>query len=173
MGAIIYLFDDDPDYCELVEIALRARGIEVRSFHSLDLDLALCQKERPSAFLIDLRIGRMGHDPWDYNGVCFCSELRRKLDRFIPIIVLTGNTNEYLIATCLENGADDYLSKDVSFEALARTVSDWTRSNLSDGAASRTRLELVPKLKQAIEDGGLDTVLEWRSRLQADNPLTE
>ena len=51
----------------------------------------------------------------DINGVTLLKELKKHpVYHKIPVIMLTGDTNEQILSTCFEMGAIDYITKPIS-----------------------------------------------------------
>ncbi len=108
----IYVVDDDVEICRALEKYLLQDGFEVRSASDgSDLQSALATF-RPDLIVLDL--GLPGDD-----GFTLAREIRATSD--VPIIMLTGRTEEVDRVVGLELGADDYVTKPFSLrELLAR-----------------------------------------------------
>jgi DNA-binding response OmpR family regulator len=80
------------------------------------------RQDRPNAILLDLMLP-------DMNGYQICEELRR-LDAFVPIIMLTAKSQEADKIRGLDVGADDYVTKPFSIgELIARIRALFRRTN--------------------------------------------
>ena len=89
----------------------------------------LARHEKPDAVLLDLMLP-------DTNGFKVCEELRR-LDRFVPIIMLTARSQEVDKIRGLDAGADDYVTKPFSVgELIARIRAIFRRWNATTSGFS-------------------------------------
>lgn len=95
--------DDDPHIRELVEVFLKAEGMdEVYSASDGVEALKLMEENGADLAIIDVMMPRM--DGWE-----LCRELRRSYD--IPILMLTAKGETAQIVKGFELGTDDYLVK--------------------------------------------------------------
>jgi DNA-binding response OmpR family regulator len=113
---LVLVADDDPDILALVRFRLERDGYEVLS--ALDgetaLDRALARP--PDLALLDVMMPRL-------DGY----EVTRRLRAHgptttIPIILLTARVQEHDVARGFEAGADDYVTKPFSPQALGERV---------------------------------------------------
>jgi DNA-binding response OmpR family regulator len=113
---LVLVADDDPDIVALVRFRLERDGYEVLS--ALDgetaLDLALARA--PDLALLDVMMPRL-------DGY----EVTRRLrlhgpTTTIPIILLTARVQEPDVERGIEAGADDYVTKPFSPQALGQRV---------------------------------------------------
>ncbi|WP_342563383.1 response regulator transcription factor [Paenibacillus sp. FSL R7-0345] len=101
--AKILVVDDDPNIRELVEVFLRAEGLDEVCCASDGVEaLRLMEDNGADLAIIDVMMPRM--DGWE-----LCSELRRSYD--IPILMLTAKGETAQIVKGFELGTDDYLVK--------------------------------------------------------------
>ncbi len=101
--ARILVADDDPHIRELVEVFLKAEGLdEVYSASDGVEALKLMEENGADLAIIDVMMPRM-------NGWELCRELRRSYD--IPILMLTAKGETAQIVKGFELGTDDYLVK--------------------------------------------------------------
>jgi len=125
-------------------------GHQVVTAYDGDTALRRVADESPDLILLDLAMpGR--------DGVDVCREVRRSSD--VPIIVLTGETDELAKVEALDAGADDYVTKPFGRqELLARIRAVMRRragSAIDAGGARRVgRLTLDPARFRATVDGG-------------------
>jgi DNA-binding response OmpR family regulator len=121
--ARILVAEDNPTVCSFLEKGLRASGFAtlVAEDGERAEQLSLTQE-------FDLMILDMGLPKRD--GLHVLQELRAR-GRKLPVLVLTGRT-ERDIVTCLEGGADDYISKPFKFDELLARVRARLRPTGSD-----------------------------------------
>lgn len=103
----IVLIEDNDAHAELFELKLKAIDgltFDVRRFHGGRDLLSQIDELSPQIAFIDYRLG-------DVDGVELVGTLRGKGVTW-PIVVLTGQGDEYVAAAITRAGADDYLIKD-------------------------------------------------------------
>src|SRR5690349_1107368 len=109
----ILVIEDEPHIVLGLTDALEFEGFAVVSANRGKDGVHLARQEKPDAVLLDLMLP-------DTNGFKVCEELRR-LDRFVPIIMLTARSQEVDKIRGLDAGADDYVTKPFSVgELIAR-----------------------------------------------------
>jgi DNA-binding response OmpR family regulator len=109
----ILVIEDEPHIVLGLTDALEFEGFAVVSASKGRDGVLLARQEKPDAVLLDLMLP-------DTNGFKVCEELRR-LDRFVPIIMLTARSQEVDKIRGLDAGADDYVTKPFSVgELIAR-----------------------------------------------------
>lgn len=118
----IAVIDDDPDFREIVGIALKqhAQVAVVTEFSSAHEALAAVHRVRlADAVLVDLHMPRM-------DGAAFTRTLR---DRGYggPVIVVSAAASELDARECLAAGADAVLAKSGSLGALAQQICEACR----------------------------------------------
>jgi len=109
----LLLVEDDPRLGEVLAVALREHGCEVRRATSGEQALELAAARRPDAVLLDLMLPGMG-------GIEVCRRLREADD--VPIIMVTARADSADVVAGLEAGADDYVTKPVVADELAARV---------------------------------------------------
>jgi len=110
---MIYVADDDPQICLILERQLTKEGYEVTVFHD-GVSLLKAFEQKPSELVItDIMMPLM-------DGYALCSELRKISD--VPVIMLSAKGEEEDRITGLELGSDDYLAKPVSLKELSLKV---------------------------------------------------
>jgi two-component system CheB/CheR fusion protein len=115
-GAILVV-DDDPEVRELLEDFLKDEGHRVASAHDgiAALDLVARGVTRPDLVLADYNL------PSGLNGLQLAEQLRDKLHRLIPIIILTGDIStgtlrDIALQDCVQ------LNKPVKLLELTRVI---------------------------------------------------
>jgi DNA-binding response OmpR family regulator len=99
----ILVIEDEPHIVLGLTDALEFEGFGVVSAAKGKDGVLLARQEKPDAVLLDLMLP-------DTNGFKVCEELRR-IDRFVPIIMLTARSQEVDKIRGLDVGADDYVTK--------------------------------------------------------------
>ncbi len=109
----VLVIDDEPHIVLGLKDALEFEGFRVIGAHTGKEALVKARQERPHAVLLDLMLP-------DLNGYQVCEEMRR-IDAFVPIIMLTARSQEADKIRGLDVGADDYVTKPFSVgELVAR-----------------------------------------------------
>lgn len=138
----ILVVDDDPQVTGFVERGLRAGGY--RTAVVTDPSSALARADGVDLVLLDVVLG--GDD-----GFALLRALRRRHND-LPVLVMTGHPERRDVVSCLENGADDYITKPFRFEVLlARVRARLRRTAPTVLRAGDVSLNLLTR--QAVADG--------------------
>jgi DNA-binding response OmpR family regulator len=113
---LVLVADDDPDILALVRFRLERDGYEVLSAPDGEAALDLALARTPDLALLDVMMPRL-------DGY----EVTRRLRQHgptttIPIILLTARVQEPDVELGIEAGADDYVTKPFSPQALGARV---------------------------------------------------
>jgi DNA-binding response OmpR family regulator len=123
----ILVVDDEPHIVLGLRDALEFEGFRVISAGQGQEGLALARSEAPDAIILDLMLP-------DVNGYAVCEQLRR-INPYVPIVMLTARSQETDKIRGLDSGADDYVTKPFSVnELIARMRAILRRA--ARGAAS-------------------------------------
>jgi len=118
----ILVIEDEPHIALGLKDALEFEGFHVLTSPTGKDGVHRARQEHPNAILLDLMLP-------DMNGYQVCEELRR-LDAFVPIIMLTAKSQEADKIRGLDVGADDYVTKPFSIgELVARIRALFRRTN--------------------------------------------
>jgi len=112
----ILVVDDDALFHKLAAAVLRDQSYEL--LHAMDGQQALAQfqEHRPDLILTDYQMPRM-------NGVELCRRIKAlDPDRFIPMVMLTGEGEARLLQESLEAGVVEFLTKPVHPDELQLRV---------------------------------------------------
>ncbi len=127
----ILIIEDEPHIVLGLTDALEFEGFSVVSAGTGKEGIAAFRADRPSAVLLDLMLP-------DTNGFRVCEDLRR-LDSFVPILMLTARSQEIDKIRGLDAGADDYVTKPFSVgELIARIRAIFRRAARPAGAQPET-----------------------------------
>jgi DNA-binding response OmpR family regulator len=113
---LVLVADDDPDILALVRFRLERDGYEVLSAPDGEMALDLAMARTPDLAVLDVMMPRL-------DGY----EVTRRLREHgptttIPIILLTARVQEPDLERGFEAGADDYVTKPFSPQALGERV---------------------------------------------------
>lgn len=114
--AHVLIVEDDASVCELLFSCLTKAGYRVSVALSGEAALAQIEEDPPVAVVLDLNLPGM-------NGLDVCRALRRDpwMSK-IPVLMLTGKSEEDDVVAGLEVGADDYMTKPFSPKLLTARV---------------------------------------------------
>ena len=116
--ARILIADDDLDIRELVEFKLLSLGHDVEVVADGQAALAACRARRPDLAVLDVMMPGL-------SGLDAVAAIRADPQLAgLPVILLTARAQEDDVATGLEAGADDYVTKPFSPRELAQRVED-------------------------------------------------
>lgn len=127
------LIDDDEVYARILQRSLQRRGLQVRIAHDPASALALVEAEAPEFALVDLKIGAS-------SGLDLIAPLRAaRAD--MQIVLVTGYASVATAVEAIKRGADNYLPKPVTAEALLRALNDEPAAEEVDTMTPLSRLE--------------------------------
>jgi signal transduction histidine kinase len=116
---VILLVDDNQIITETIADYLRAKGYQVILANNVLQAIEKTRETSPDLILMDVKIPEM--DSLEaIRRIRADTELAK-----IPIIALTALARPHDKERCLEAGANDYLSKPISFKGLAATIKAW------------------------------------------------
>ena len=105
MARTILIVDDNASVREVLQRMLEPEGYEVILAESGEQAIALAGALQIEAFLLDIDMPRM-------NGIDLCRALRRMEQyRAVPIIFLTGESDDAALEEAFASGGDDFLNK--------------------------------------------------------------
>jgi len=117
--ADILIAEDERNVREGVATALRLEGHSVRTARDGEAALDSFARERPDLVVLDVMMPRR-------NGFDVCAEMRR-LDRQVPILILSAKSEEVDKVIGLGIGADDYVTKPFGMRELIARVAGLLR----------------------------------------------
>lgn len=132
MATTVYLVDDDPAVRKSLARVIREAGWEVESFDSAETFLARARRGLEGCLVLDVTMPGI-------DGM----ELQQRLAQeglSLPIVFLTGHGDIAMSVRAIKAGADDFLTKPVSSEALLSAV---RRAIERDGTTREAKAELA------------------------------
>ena len=120
MTTKIIVIDDDTAVTDLLSVLLRSHGFDVQATNNSVEGLNLLRDQKFDLAILDLMMPEM--DGWE-----ICKEVRSFSQ--IPIIVLSALNDPSMIASVLDAGADDYLTKPTPSRILVAHINRITRRN--------------------------------------------
>ncbi len=152
-GSKILVVDDDTEVaaslCDLIEAA----GYVAIVVNSADAALGVLKKNEADLVISDVRMpGRDGFE--------FCEAAREQMkDDYVPIILLTGNVDEFEIRKGLDSGADDFLLKPPRMSDLLAKVRSLLRIRILQ-RKNRQQAELLARWNRDLEERVREQVSE-------------
>jgi two-component system response regulator MtrA len=102
MAIKLLVIDDDSAVTDLLSLLLKSNGFEVTATNNSTEGLGMIRDVSPDVVILDLMMPEM--DGWQ-----ICKAVREFSP--VPIIILSALNDPSMIASVLDAGADDYLTK--------------------------------------------------------------
>ena len=109
MSTKVLIIDDDAATTELLTMLLSTHGFEVMTTNSAVEGIQLIQDKSPGLVILDLMMP-------DKDGWEVCKTVRSFSN--VPILILSAIDDPRMIASILDDGADDYLVKPIPSNVL-------------------------------------------------------
>jgi DNA-binding response OmpR family regulator len=116
----ILVIDDDNAVTDLLSVLLRSQGFEVTATNNSADGVGLVRQDQPDLIILDLMMPEM--DGWEV-----CRAVRAFSQT--PIIVLSALNDPSMVASVLDAGADDYLTKPTPSRILVAHINRLLRRN--------------------------------------------
>ena len=139
----ILIVDDEPNVRQFLRLSLQAEGFAVLEASTAEEAIRQVHTADPALMILDLGLP-------DIDGHQVIRDVRLKST--IPILVLSGRTEDSDKITALEHGADDYMNKPFAMQDLMFRV----RAALEQQTARRQR----QGARQSIATGDLNIRLD-------------
>ena len=114
----VMVVDDDVAMCGFLRAFLDTRGYGALTFTNANEAVCRFQAERPAAVLLDMVM------PGSLDGLAALASFQ-KIDKDVPVIVISGQGRSQVIVQAMQMGASDYLSKpfdDADLDAVLRNL---------------------------------------------------
>jgi two-component system OmpR family response regulator/two-component system alkaline phosphatase synthesis response regulator PhoP len=126
----VLVVEDEPNIQELVCLHLRHEGYECEGVADGEAALARTQAKHFDVLVLDVMIPNL-------DGLSLCRAVRNgRLNRDVPILMLTARREEADKVIGLESGADDYLTKPFGVRELVARVRALLRRPRQSAAAA-------------------------------------
>lgn len=116
----LLVIDDDTAVTDLLSLLLKSQGFEVLATNNSSDGLSMIRETQPDLVILDLMMPEM--DGWEV-----CRSVRQFSQ--IPIIILSALNDPSMIASVLDAGADDYLTKPTPSRVLVAHINRLTKRN--------------------------------------------
>lgn len=129
----VALLDDDDAYRDLFERKARQSGLAARTDGDPRRFIERFEDAPARVSLIDLNMTDPFGVAWRFAGVSTLIEFRRRHGDANTLWVLSGMQNPGIFSMCRRAGADDVLTKSLSFDAvIARVKTEAERAQYRD-----------------------------------------
>jgi DNA-binding response OmpR family regulator len=108
------MVEDNPKIMKLNREILSMKGYQLAEAETLEEGRKLFEQEKPDLIILDIMLP-------DGDGLRLCEELRRSTNR-VPILFLSGKSQDADVVAGFDAGGDDYLPKPYSIDVLLRRV---------------------------------------------------
>src|SRR5512144_207236 len=123
----LLVIDDDTAVTDLLTLLLKSQGFEVSATNNSADGLSMIRELQPDLVVLDLMMPEM--DGWEV-----CRAVRQFSQ--VPIIILSALNDPSMIASVLDAGADDYLTKPTPSRVLIAHINRLVHRNTSHAGAS-------------------------------------
>jgi DNA-binding response OmpR family regulator len=120
MPTKILVIDDDSAVTDLLSVLLRSQGFDVTATNSSSDGLGYVRDDQPDLIILDLMMPEI--DGWEV-----CRSVRTFSQ--VPIIVLSALNDPSMVASVLDAGADDYLTKPTPSRVLVAHINRLIKRN--------------------------------------------
>jgi two-component system OmpR family response regulator len=127
----VLVVDDEPSLSELLQMALRYEGWEIKTAANGADALRVAREFRPDAVVLDIMLP-------DMDGLAVMHKMRAEADT--PVLFLTAKDAVADRVAGLTAGGDDYVTKPFSLEEVVARLRSLVRRALVAGAAGANRL---------------------------------
>ena len=116
MNNEILVIDDNSDIRTLISGILKDKGFDVRIATNYDQALNEIVSKLPDVAIIDVKL-----DKGDNDGINLLNEIN-KIDKNVPVIMISGHANVQMAIDALKFGAFEFLQKPFSTERLLNFI---------------------------------------------------
>ena len=120
MAIKLLVIDDDSAVTDLLTLLLKSQGFEVFATNNSAEGLTMIREIEPDLVVLDLMMPEM--DGWEV-----CRSVRQFSQ--VPIIILSALNDPSMIASVLDAGADDYLTKPTPSRVLVAHINRLAKRN--------------------------------------------
>ena len=143
MGERILIIDDDSAFRRILGRTLEGEGFSVDAVPTGKAGVAAAQRRKSDLVILDLVMPGM-------SGLEVCQVLKQQVETAgTPILILTANDQEGQDVSCLDMGADDYLTKPLKAERLLAHVRALLRRSPQAPAGAGAQRRLGPLILDA------------------------
>jgi two-component system response regulator AtoC len=159
--------DDDAAMCRFLQAFLAERGYESVTITSPQDAIKRYQDERPAAVILDMVM------PGEMDGLAALAALK-KIDREVPIIVLSGQGRTTTVVQAMKLGASDFVSKPFEETDLEVPLNNALRQHQLNREVATLRDQLQSQSKYTMLFGHSERMAEVQDLIErvADTDVT-
>lgn len=166
----ILIVDDNIEINDFLEVTLSAFGYEIILACDGIEGLEKAESDSPDLILTDLDMPRM-------NGIELCKAVKLKYPgKFIPIIVMTANTDPSVLVKSIESGADEFVSKPFDIIELRARIKAMVRIKILEDELTALNRNLEQKVREKtkkIQEMYMETVKSLAKALDVKDHYTK
>lgn len=137
MPTKILVIDDDTAVTDLLSLLLKSQGFDVAATNNSNDGLNFIRENQPDLVVLDLMMPEM--DGWEV-----CKSVRAFSQ--VPIIILSALNDPSMIASVLDAGADDYLTKPTPSRVLVAHINRLIKRNGTNGSLGHNSMGQAPQM---------------------------
>jgi DNA-binding response OmpR family regulator len=161
----LIVIDDHHDTLELLKFNLLSEGYEVKAFFNAVDALKYVTAENTDMVITDWMLPEM-------DGLDLCRNLKHNPStQDIPVVMLTGKSDEIDVVTALEVGAEEYIPKPIRIKEMLTRVKKILRRKAGELIAQMSRDAGSNNNKESIVRGRLKLDLASYTVSLEDEPL--
>jgi two-component system, NtrC family, response regulator AtoC len=159
--------DDDAAMCSFLRAFLAERGYCAVTVSNTDEAIRRFEAQRPAAVILDIVM------PGSMDGLEALAALK-KIDREVPIIVVSGQGRTSVVVQAMKLGAADFVSKPFDERDLEGPLASALKQRQLRGDVASLREELRAHLEPALLFGHSESMAEVRELIRrvADTDVT-
>jgi len=163
----VMVVDDDPAMCAFLRAFLSERGYAAMTMPNADEAVKRFHAERPAAVILDVVM------PGHMDGLEALATFK-KIDRDVPVIVLSGQGRTTTVVQAMKLGASDFVSKPFKEAELEIPLTNALRQHQLNQEVSLLREELQSKSKYMMLFGHSERMAEVQDLIErvADTDVT-
>jgi two-component system response regulator AtoC len=163
----VMVVDDDSAMCTFLRAFLSARGYQSVALGSAEEAVQRYNAERPAAVILDLVM------PGAMNGLEALAAFK-KIDREVPVIVLSGQGRTNTVVQAMKLGASDFVSKPFDEADLEAPLANALKQRRLNREVASLREQLRHQEAHAVPFSGGERMAEVRELVErvADTDVT-
>jgi DNA-binding NtrC family response regulator len=163
----VMVVDDDPSMCSFLRSFLSERGYHAVTVGNAEDAIRRYHGERPAAVILDMVM------PGDMDGLAALAAFK-KIDRDVPIIVLSGQGRTATVVQAMKLGASDFVSKPFEETDLEVPLTNALRQHQLNRELATLRDQLQSQSKYQMLFGNSERMAEVQDLIErvADTDVT-
>jgi two-component system response regulator AtoC len=155
----VLVVDDDPSMCDFLRSFLGERGYHAVTFASAEDAVRHFQIDRPAAVILDVVM------PGEMDGLAALAAFK-KLDRDVPVIVLSGQGRTATVVQAMKLGASDFVSKPFDETELEVPLTNAMRQHQLSREVAALREQLQSQSKYQMLFGHSEKMAEVQDLIE-------